>query len=77
MPQTSAPSPSGLPPDPDSLLDVKAVAALLGCSTRQVWRLRDAGDLPAAVMVGSLIRWRRAALLAWLDELTEGGRTGG
>lgn len=53
------------------LLDVKEVAALLSVSVRSVWRLRDAGDLPAPVRVGKLIRWRRDALLRWLDESTE------
>ena len=59
--------PSDLPP----LLDVRAVARLLGVGPRTVWRLRDAGDLPAPVRIGRLIRWRREALLRWLDEATE------
>lgn len=61
-------------PDPSAvplLLDVTAVARLLSVSVRSVWRLRDAGELPAAVCVGKLIRWRRDALLRWLDESTE------
>jgi predicted DNA-binding transcriptional regulator AlpA len=59
------------PPDPDSLLDEKAVAALLNIAPRTVWRLRDAGHLPAPVKIGSLIRWRRSAILRFLDESTE------
>jgi excisionase family DNA binding protein len=49
-----------------ALLDVKAVAALLGCSTRHVYRLTDAGRMPAPVRLGALIRWRRAEIEEWI-----------
>lgn len=50
------------------LLDVKMVAALLGgCSLRHVYRLSDAGRMPAPVRLGALVRWRRAELTAWLQ----------
>jgi excisionase family DNA binding protein len=48
------------------LIDVKAVAALLDCSERHVWRLADRGAMPAAVRLGALVRWDRAAILAWI-----------
>ncbi len=49
------------------LLDVKAVALLLGgCSTRHVYRLADAGQMPRPIRLGSLVRWRRAELMSWL-----------
>ena len=48
------------------LLDVRSVAALLGCSTRHVYRLADAGRMPPPVRLGALIRWRRADLDAWI-----------
>lgn len=49
------------------LLDVRAVAALLGgCSTRHVYRQADAGRMPAPIRLGSLVRWRRAELIAWV-----------
>ncbi len=49
------------------LLDVEAVAALLGgCSTRHVYRLADAGRMPRPVKLGALVRWRRAELADWL-----------
>jgi excisionase family DNA binding protein len=51
-----------------ALLDVQAVAALLDCSARHVYRMADAGQLPAPVRLGSLVRWRRAEVLAWLDD---------
>ena len=51
---------------PALLLDVQTVAALLDCSPRHVYRLHDAGKMPAAVRVGALVRWRRSDLDAWL-----------
>ena len=55
------------PGAPPALLDVRAVAALLDCSPRHVYRLSDAGRMPAPVRIGALVRWRRTELLAWLD----------
>jgi excisionase family DNA binding protein len=49
-----------------ALLDVRAVAALLDCSTRHVYRLADAGRMPSPVRLGALIRWRRQDLDAWI-----------
>jgi len=49
-----------------ALLDVRAVATLLNCSPRHVYRLADAGRLPSPVRIGALVRWRRAELLDWL-----------
>ncbi len=49
------------------LLDVRAVAALLGgCSTRHVYRLADAGRMPRPIRLGTLVRWRRTELEAWI-----------
>jgi len=52
---------------PAELLDVQAVAKLLNCSPRTVYRLTDAGRMPRTVKLGALVRWRRAELTAWLD----------
>ena len=49
------------------LLDVRAVSELLGCSQRHVYRLSDAGRMPAPVRLGSLVRWSAPALHAWID----------
>lgn len=50
------------------LLDVRAVAALLGgCSTRHVFRLADAGRMPKPIRLGSLVRWRRAEVMRWIE----------
>lgn len=50
------------------LLSVRGVAELLGCSARHVYRLADAGKMPAPVRLGSLVRWNRSALLAWIGQ---------
>ncbi len=56
------------PTEPALLLDVTAVARLLGVSTRHVWRMSDAGEFPRPVAVGAkLKRWSRAVVLAWIE----------
>ena len=48
------------PPSPSAtrrLIDAREVAGLLGCSSRTVFRLADAGQIPWGVKVGSLRRW--------------------
>jgi excisionase family DNA binding protein len=53
-------------PDAAPLLDVRAVAAILGCSARHVRRLADGGEMPQPVRLGALVRWRRQDLNAWI-----------
>jgi excisionase family DNA binding protein len=53
-------------PQETALLDVRAVAALLDCSPRHVYRLADGGRMPPPVRIGALVRWRRTDLDAWL-----------
>jgi len=48
------------------LLDVKAVAALLSCSIRHVYRLADAGRMPPPLHLGALVRWSRRAVEDWI-----------
>lgn len=53
------------------LLDVQAVAEMLGCSTRHVYRLSDAGRMPAPVKLGALVRWRATgpgSIAEWIDQ---------
>lgn len=60
------------------LLDVKAVALLLGgCSTRHVYRLADSGRMPPPIRLGSLVRWRRAELEAWIGAGCPSQHSGG
>ena len=49
-----------------ALLDVQQVGALLNCSPRHIYRLADAGKMPAPVKLGALVRWSRAAIEAWI-----------
>lgn len=49
------------------LLTASDVAAALGVSARQVWRLRDRGALPAPVRVGGSTRWRSGDIQSWID----------
>ena len=53
---------------PADLLDVQAVAAMLDCSARTVYRLADAGKLPRPVRLGSLVRWRADELRQWIAD---------
>ena len=55
-----------LPATSPALLDVRAVAQLLGCSARHVYRLADAERMPSPVRLGTLVRWRRSDLDDWL-----------
>lgn len=48
------------------LLDVRAVSALLDCSTRHVYRLADAGRMPPPLRLGALVRWNRQSILDWI-----------
>ncbi len=51
---------------PATLIDVEQVASQLRCSPRTVYRLSDAGRMPAPVRLGSLVRWRRVDVEAWI-----------
>jgi excisionase family DNA binding protein len=57
------------PPAPAAqLLDVQAVAEMLGCSQRHVYRLSDAGKMPAPLKLGALVRWSAATIRDWIDQ---------
>jgi excisionase family DNA binding protein len=49
------------------MLTVDGVAALLDCSPRTVYRLADKGQIPAPVRLGTLVRWNRRAIDAWIS----------
>jgi excisionase family DNA binding protein len=59
---TAPPDPAALP----ALLDVRAVAQLLACSPRHVYRLADGGRMPPPRRLGTLVRWSRAELDDWI-----------
>ena len=52
---------------PARLLDVQAVAELLDCSTRTVYRLSDRGAMPAPYKLGNLCRWSQSSIESWID----------
>jgi excisionase family DNA binding protein len=57
--------------DPSALLDVRHIAALLGCSPRTCYRLADAGKMPRPRRLGTLVRRSRTEI----DEsIADGGR---
>ena len=51
-----------------ALLDVRAVASLVNCSQRTVYRLADAGKMPAPVHLGSLVRWPKDVIDQWIKD---------
>ena len=64
-PVTEAPKPA----EPKSkLLDVNAVAALIGASSRTVRRLADWGRMPRPVSLGRMVRWQRSVIEKWIRE---------
>jgi predicted DNA-binding transcriptional regulator AlpA len=48
------------------MLDVAAVALMLGVSGRHVFRLADAGRMPRPIKLGGAVRWSRMAILDWI-----------
>ena len=60
---------------PATLLDVKRVAKILGCSPRHVYRLADAGKMPRPRHIGTLVRWSKAELEAWVNDNCKPVRT--
>ncbi|MEX0885878.1 MAG: helix-turn-helix domain-containing protein [Phycisphaeraceae bacterium] len=73
-----SPAPEPRPGVNAELLDVQAVAQLLGgCSPRHVYRLADAGKMPRPLKLGALVRWRRETLLNWIADGCPSVRRGG
>jgi excisionase family DNA binding protein len=64
----SEPAVASPPAEEVRLLDVSAVAQLLSCSTRHVYRLADSGQMPRPRKLGALVRWDREELEKWLSE---------
>ena len=50
------------------LLDVQAVADVLSCSVRHVYRLSDRGKMPRPLRLGALVRWDRSAVESWISQ---------
>ena len=47
--------------------DKKDLAKALKCSARHVDNLRHRKEIPEPVKLGRLVRWPKAAFLAWID----------
>ena len=61
----TATSPSAIPAE---LIDVKAVAAILGCSARHVQTMAQGGWMPKPVKLRGLTRWRRTDVNQWIEK---------
>lgn len=48
-----------------SMLSAKRLAQRLDLSERKVWSMDAAGELPRAVRLGRLVKWRRAEIEEW------------
>jgi len=59
------------------LIDAKQAGALLGCSWRTVYRLADAGKIPAGLKLGALRRWDASDLDAFIAGGCKPPRTAG
>jgi excisionase family DNA binding protein len=53
--------------DHPALIDIRAVAKLLGCSPRHVNRLAEAGAMPAPLRLGALVRWSAQTVQEWIE----------
>jgi excisionase family DNA binding protein len=56
-----------LPRDAGLLIGVKTVGKLLNVSSRTVSRLVDEKAMPASVRLGSMVRWRLAEIIEWIE----------
>ena len=49
-----------------ALMDARDVSRRLSVSTRTVWRLLSADQLPKPVRIGRSVRWRREIVEEWI-----------
>lgn len=59
-------------PEPE-YLNTQQAAALVGFSSQQLEIWRHRGEGPPFVKLSRAVRYRRAALLAWMDQQEGGG----
>lgn len=50
------------------LITAQDAARLLKVSTRSVWRMRSAGDIPSPIRVGAAVRWRMDEIKKWITD---------
>ena len=51
---------------PATLLTIRQIAVILGCSTRHVQRLADGGKMPRPIRLGTLLRWPQLVIEEWV-----------
>lgn len=59
------------------LLDVQAVAKMLGVSSRHIYRLADSGRMPEPVKLGGAVRWDLHGIIIWIEAGCPGSGTKG
>jgi excisionase family DNA binding protein len=55
-------------PSEPLLITAAELARMLQVSTRTLWRLRSAGQLPQPVQFGGSVRWRLEEVQKWIAE---------
>ncbi len=53
--------------DESVLVDAKEAARLCSLSLQMIYKLNQAGKMPAPIRIGSLLRWQRRELLEWIE----------
>ena len=53
---------------PTELMDAAALADLLCCSTRHLYRLCESAKMPRPIKLGRLVRWRREEIDRWIEQ---------
>lgn len=48
-------------------ISARDLAAMVGVSLRQVWRLNSAGKLPKPIRLGGSVRWNRKEIQQWFE----------
>ncbi len=56
----------------DRLINVQAVAEILDCSERTVYRLRDRNIIPPSIEIGGLVKWSYKAIMSWIAASADG-----
>lgn len=51
-----------------ALIDIRQVAAMLGCSPRSITRLSKQQAIPLPIKLGTIKRWNKSAIGRWLNE---------
>jgi predicted DNA-binding transcriptional regulator AlpA len=50
------------------LIPALDLARMMQISTRTLWRMRSAGQLPEPVRLGGTVRWRMEEIKNWIDD---------